>query len=418
MKLRCVSKITPGIEPAHQADLSTLRWWGYRRGTTPKRDSTHLKTMAPITLNLRREGLINPHIHDSHTSTETGEANFTTSLTSEGLLVTKILIERRGIVEDGVMDYYLIRNGGEQSYRSAHTGRFRNLLGDEMQEEEGNHIHQTYANLDLYLDLDFNETHDVDVADTTIQMHMGYHESIWDPEPYNGTSNTKTSCADFRREGNHQFWNILWSDMPNTRDRLSQYEKSSLLHEIGHTLGLSHPFEDGNHADYTTADSIMSYWPVGGEEAVNASPYVDEIWRDDSLYASGYTPLDIATMQQLWGTENDFKWIEESGRVQTVSDYKDRIAVIEKDDSRHYIQFKGVPIMNSKELMVIGAETINGINEVALQNQDGIITFWQCDADWNYERVNGASSLEHPSITIAENEFMQDFTMNGIIGDI
>lgn len=160
----------------------------------------------------------------------------------------------------------------------------------------------------------------------------------------------------------------------------------------------------------------MSYLPEGGSAAVNNSPYRDQAWLDDSLYPAEYNTLDLQAMQAIWGSENNFQWIEAAGSVDTVTDWKNRVAVLEKDGSRHYVKFKGVAVEQSKELMVIGAETIKGINEVALQNSDGIISFWEYDDNWNFLRLNGSASFSDRSGYLAEIDFQQDMNHDGWAG--
>lgn len=57
--------------------------------------------------------------------------------------------------------------------------------------------------------------------------------------------------------GGH-WWDILLKDSggnPNTND-LNKY---TIIHEIGHTLGLSHPNYDPYNSQWETDDTVMSY---------------------------------------------------------------------------------------------------------------------------------------------------------------
>ena len=324
-------------------------------------------------------------------------------------------------ITDGFYDYYLQSNGGESSFYSAWDGSYTNVNAIDMGQEETHYIHEVYAELDLYLDLDFRHTLSTTKADARIELHHGYSDSLFEPTGYDGRSNTLTSAAERRRDynpqtGHTESWNILWADMPDTEDRLSTYEKQAIKHEIAHTLGLSHPWNDPCNEGYSTADTIMSYMPEVGTEAINNSPYREQIWLDDSLYPAEYTALDIQAMQAIWGSETDFQWVEAAGSVDTVTDWKNRVAVLENDGSRHYVKCKGVAVEQSKELMVIGAETIKGINEVALQNSNGVISFWQCDDNWNFVRLNGSASFPDRSGYLAEIDFQQDMNDDGWAG--
>ncbi|MCP9928821.1 hypothetical protein [Cyanobium sp. CH-040] len=71
---------------------------------------------------------------------------------------------------------------------------------------------------------------------------------------------------------------ILWEDEGGSR--LTSVEKTTIAHELLHTLGLSHPFGDGYNPAYSTRDTVMSYNEQG--------------WF-------GLTSSDVAALQHVWG---------------------------------------------------------------------------------------------------------------------
>ena len=74
-----------------------------------------------------------------------------------------------------------------------------------------------------------------------------------------------------------------------------QYAALTLIHELGHSLGLEHPFPGSSDAPYLTGSEDSSQWTV--------MSYTD----DPAQYHLAYSPLDIAALQYLYGVSSTAK---------------------------------------------------------------------------------------------------------------
>ena len=79
---------------------------------------------------------------------------------------------------------------------------------------------------------------------------------------------------------------MYWKDTDGLAS-LSDFDANTIVHEIGHMLGLSHPNNDPSNPAWTTDDTVMSY---------NISPDGWDTWFSDA---------DLIALQSIWGVEND-----------------------------------------------------------------------------------------------------------------
>ena len=61
-------------------------------------------------------------------------------------------------------------------------------------------------------------------------------------------------------------WSILEKNIDNSY--INSLEKNTLIHEIGHTRGLSHPKNDPSNVKWNTQDTVMSYNKPAGYDQI------------------------------------------------------------------------------------------------------------------------------------------------------
>ena len=81
-------------------------------------------------------------------------------------------------------------------------------------------------------------------------------------------------------------WFVLWKNSTPNTDLLTDFDANTIVHEMGHALGLSHPGEKPNSPRFNTIeDTMMSYNDLNGE------------------WGTAFTDNDLAALTQIWGKE-------------------------------------------------------------------------------------------------------------------
>lgn len=147
-------------------------------------------------------------------------------------------------------------------------------------DEHKSFIRSVFERLDPLLDLDFVESDPYGESD--INIYRASSNSYWQsnalfdvPSDWVGGGSAHSDDDQF---------DLSWRDV-DALDAFADAEKSSLVHEIGHALGLKDLAYDPK---WTRYDSIMSYnHPV--DRPINT-------W---------FSEADIQALQSVWGPEDD-----------------------------------------------------------------------------------------------------------------
>ena len=131
-------------------------------------------------------------------------------------------------------------------------------------------IQTTFNNLGKAIAPDFiqvNQPDDADIRIYSVSNHLGWKEQTVGQAIPNPTG-----------------WTLLWKNTANGTN-LSDFDANTIIHELGHAMGLAHPSGEGTNPLWTTDQTVMSY---------NMSP-------DGWDYT--FSEADQHSLVHLWGAE-------------------------------------------------------------------------------------------------------------------
>ena len=170
---------------------------------------------------------------------------------------------------------------GPSEFSTAYDHRGNELGVTQHSDEQVQFITSVFDRLDDLIDIDFKQVESEQTGD--IRIFRTYSNSNWGER-----FNNPDSVGGGTMYGQSSGIDVEWRDM-DASDAFNEYEKSTIVHEIGHALGLDHPGGDGDNANWDEWDSIMSY---NDREGLDEEP----TWFSD---------LDIQALQSIWGTEHE-----------------------------------------------------------------------------------------------------------------
>ncbi|WP_143592816.1 hypothetical protein [Synechococcus sp. 8F6] len=190
------------------------------------------------------------------------------------------------VVRDGVMDVYLHRPSGRTEINGGGFGR-QTIQTLHLDDDLYGFLLNALVELDALIDLDFRLVNNPDFADLSFYL---------DSEINLGDSDGLTlGIALTNNVDGRGFWEV----MLNTPafDGNQNYLRYAALHEIGHALGLEHPFDDSDGDFFLSRDPWLSAFP---EDTVMAyrSPR-------GGVWPTTFSANDLAALSLIWGVESE-----------------------------------------------------------------------------------------------------------------
>lgn len=188
-----------------------------------------------------------------------------------------------------LFDIYLATNGGQALVQGGSFGK-QTINSKGISGEDQAFLINTFNRLETLINLDFN----LAKAEIGSEIKLYYDAEI---NTGGTTSSTTLGLTIPNSSSTGKFTEIFinYTALSASTD----LRKYTIIHELGHAIGLEHPFDNADGDYYISTDPYKSATP---DETVMSYRI-----NDTSQLPSFYTQTDIAALTSIWGARDPSK---------------------------------------------------------------------------------------------------------------
>jgi hypothetical protein len=208
------------------------------------------------------------------------------SIPTEDLISNSLVDFGLHLNQDNQYTFYINSDAGPKEIGGGVYGR-QTITAVSIEPEDRIFLLNTLNNLQANLGLTFSHASNIESADLRF---------YYDTEINTGQTSGVVLGIALQNSSANQKWYELIVNYPPLKNNPT-YRRYALIHELGHSLGLEHPFDAGDGDYFESTNSSLGAFP---EDTVMAyrTP-------QSGLWPTSFSTNDLQALQQIWGSSSE-----------------------------------------------------------------------------------------------------------------